>query len=309
MHEEQSCSRLLLVRPACFGFNVETAGSNAFQHRHAPRPSLLADVRAEFDALVDALTAAGVDCCVLDDEPVPGRPDAIFPNNWVSWHADGTVVLYPMQAPNRRPERRNDVIAKASAHAHFDIRRRLDLAAHEQQGRFLEGTGSLVLDRAHRLAYACRSSRTDEQLVKLWCQAMNFQPVVFDAHDDIERPYYHTNVMLWIGSHCAMICLEAMPEAQRTRVQEALAADHQLIAIDRAGVRSFAGNMLEVRARNGTKKLLISATALAALSADQHRVLSAHYPEFIVASVPTIEQVGGGSVRCMVAELAEVASP
>lgn len=317
-HEAQSADTLMLVRPASFGFNPHTAASNAFQQPSAEAAT--ADVarraRSEFASLVSALQAHGVRCCVVDDEAPPVRPDAVFPNNWCSWHADGTLVLYPMLAASRRSERREAVIAAVCDATGFRIRRRLDFTPHENEQRFLEGTGSLVLDRAHRVAYACRSPRTDDALVAEWCRAMDYRPVLFDAVDEAGRPYYHTNVMLWIGSRCAAICLEAIAPDQRESVREALARTHAVIELDRRAVAHFAGNMIEVRGRAAAAEgeagrvagalqpcLLMSASAEAVLSPRQREQLAAYYGRWIVVQVPTIETVGGGSVRCMVAEV------
>jgi len=310
-HELQSGGSLLLVRPASFGFNAETAASNAFQQAPAAAAAeLQARAAREFNALVAALRAAGVRCCVVADEAPPARPDALFPNNWCSWHADGTLVLYPLLAPSRRLERREAIIEAVCGATGFRIRRRIDLTAHETAGRFLEGTGSLVLDRTQRVAYACRSPRTDAGLVRDWCEAMGYRPMLFDATDAQGGAYYHTNVILWIGSRCAAVCLEAIAPAQREAVRATLAETHELIELDRAAVARFAGNMLEVRSAAGSgsaaPQLLMSAAARAALSAAQCAQLAAHYDGFIVADVPTIESVGGGSVRCMVAEVPDV---
>lgn len=308
-HEQQSCDTLLLVRPASFGFNSQTASSNAFQKPSADvaAADVASRARAEFDGLVDGLRRQGVHCCVVDDEAPPARPDALFPNNWCSWHADGTLVLYPLLAPSRRLERREAVIAAVCAVTGFKIRRQLDMTAHEATQRYLEGTGSLVLDRVQRVAYACRSPRTDDTLVHEWCREMGYRPILFDASDADGGAYYHTNVMLWIGSQCAAVCLEAIAPAQRAAVRSALAERHAVVELERAAVARFAGNMLEVRGRDaaGTVQacLLMSGAARQALSTPQREQLALHYPQWIVADVPTIESVGGGSVRCMVAEV------
>lgn len=311
MTEPQTSGTVLLVRPASFGFNPQTAGSNAMQAQSAPDSQALAEAALrEFDALHAALRSAGVRCCVVADTPEPPRPDAVFPNNWCSWHADGTLVEYPLLAPSRRLERREAVIEAVVAATGFRVRRRLDYRAHERDGHYLEGTGSLVLDRSARVAYACRSPRTDEALVREWCESMDYEPVVFDACDAGGQPYYHTNVMMWIGTRAAMCCLESIERSQREAVRARLSATHELLGIDRAAVASFAGNMIELSAPGADGRaeplLLLSAAAERALPAATRSRLQALYPRQCVVPVPTIERVGGGSVRCMVAEVPDV---
>lgn len=314
MHERQAADSILLVRPASFGFNAQTAASNAFQSAVASvAGDPAARALAEFDALHEALRHTGVRCCVVEDTPVPPRPDAVFPNNWCSWHADGTLVLYPLLAPSRRIERREAIIDAVVSATGFRVRRRLDFSAREGDGHYLEGTGSLVLDRAARVAYACRSPRTDEALVREWCEAMQYEAVVFDAFDASGRPYYHTNVMMWIGTHAAMCCLEAIAPDQREAVHARLSESHALVGIERAAVAAFAGNMIELATRDADGQpvplLLMSAAAGEALPVATRARLKSLYPRQCVVPVPTIERVGGGSVRCMVAEVPDVVTP
>jgi hypothetical protein len=298
----------MLVRPASFGFNAQTAASNVFQQvpAAAAEDSAVAAQR-EFDSLQRALESEGIDCCVLRDEAPPPRPDALFPNNWISFHADGTVVLYPMAAPSRRLERRPEWIATVCEHTGFIERRRLDLSGEENAGHFLEGTGSLVLDHTHRRAYACRSPRTDAGLVVEWARLMDYEPVLFDALDESGRPYYHTNVLMWIGARAACVCLEAVQSPDGERLRELLSQDRDLLEIDRRQVRAFAGNMLQLaswdEALGDCEVLVMSASARAALSAAQWLRLSALTDNRLVIPIPAIEQVGGGSVRCMLAEV------
>jgi hypothetical protein len=301
-----------MVRPASFGFNPETAASNALQHRGALEGSALsAAARQEFDGFVGALRAEGIRVFVAEDSAVPCKPDAVFPNNWLSLHRDGTAVLYPMLAPNRRLERELSYVKALETALGFRCERLLDFTHHEAQGRFLEGTGSLVLDHVNRIAYANRSPRTDESLVREWCAAMGFEAVVFDAFDEQGAAYYHTNVLLWIGTRCALLCAEALPEADRARVRASLrASGRELIEVDRAAVRSFAGNLLELaswdEALGDCSLLVMSATARAAFSARQYAHLSGSVDTVIAVPVPLIEAVGGGSVRCMLAEVPQV---
>ncbi len=309
----QCAGAVFMVQPAAFGFNPETASSNTMQRHagdeHAPGSLAI----AESAAVRRALESEGVRVLQALDTPEPAKPDALFPNNWVSFHADGTLVLYPLLAPNRRPERREDLIAAVCAAFDFQPRRRLDLTAHENSGRFLEGTGSLVLDHVGRVAYACRSPRTDESLVREWARAMDFEAMVFDASDARGQPYYHTNVMLWIGARCAMVCAAAIAPADRERVCARLRnGERELIEIERTAVAAFAGNMLELatwdEALGDASVLVMSATARAALAGPLLQRLAGCVDTLLVVPVPTIERIGGGGVRCMLAEVPAIAA-
>jgi hypothetical protein len=307
----QCAGSVLMVNPACFGFNAETAASNALQHPSSQAPAAAAmQARAEVAALRQALQSEGIRVLLAEDEPVPPKPDAVFPNNWISLHADGTLVLYPMLAPNRRRERRAALIDQVCASLEFVPRRRVDLSAHEASGRFLEGTGSLVLDHPARVAYACRSPRTDESLVHEWARIMDFEPLVFDATDAQGRAYYHTNVLMWIGTRAALWCSEALASGDRERIGARLrASGRELIEIDRAAVAAFAGNLLELaswdEALGDCSLLVMSASARAALAGPALRQLASSVDTLLHVPVPTIERIGGGSVRCMLAEVPE----
>ncbi|MDE2221022.1 MAG: amidinotransferase [Gammaproteobacteria bacterium] len=309
----QCAGTVFMVRPAAFGSNPQTAASNAMQGAPPGDAAAVASrALAEFDGCVRALESEGIRVVVGADTPSPARPDAVFPNNWVSFHADGTLVLYPMLAPNRRLERREELVAQVCAATGFQPRRRLDLSAHERGGRILEGTGSLVLDHRARVAYAARSARTDEGLVAEWARALGYQAEVFDALDARGQPYYHTNVLMWLGSRCAMVCSEALAAADRARVLARLRADadRELIEIDRGAVAAFAGNMLELaswdEALGDTSVLVMSTTARAALAGPQLGQLGACVDTILAVPLPTIERVGGGGARCMLAEVPEV---
>jgi hypothetical protein len=308
----QCASAVLMVQPAAFGFNTETASSNAWQ-RPAPTDAEALNrlARAESAGLCRALESEGVRVLMVEDDPRPARPDALFPNNWVSFHDDGTLVLYPMLSPVRRLERRPEVVDAVCAKLGFEPRRRIDLTAHESAGRFLEGTGSLVLDHVARVAYACRSPRTDESLVQEWARLMDFEAVVFDATDARDQPHYHTNVMMWIGTRCAMVCTTSIAAADRERVCAKLrSSGRETIEIDRAAVAGYAGNMLELatwdEALGDASVLVMSATAHAALAGPTLRQLSGCVDALLPVPVPTIEHVGGGSVRCILAEVPEI---
>lgn len=303
----QCASAILMIRPRHFGYNAQTAQTNRFQ-----APENGGDVQRqaleEFDAFAHSLTAEGVQVCVVADTDQPRKPDAVFPNNWISFHADGTVVLYPMHAPNRRLERRRDIIDQVARSTGYTVRRVLDLTAHETEGRCLEGTGSLVLDHVARVAYACRSPRTDERVAREWSRELGYELEIFDARDTGGTPIYHTNVMMHIGTRGAVVALDAIAPADRGRVAERLAATgRDVVPIDHAQMGSFAGNMLEVGSWDeylGDMTILVmSRTAQASLRADQYSRLYASADAVLAVPVECIERHGGGSVRCMLAEV------
>ena len=295
---------LLLVEPAAFGFNNETAATNRFQQASGISPIAASEAaRREFAALIKVLRDAGVPVAVAADTSEPVKPDAVFPNNWVSFHADGTVVLYPMLNPSRRAERREAVIDAAKAQLGFLETQRIDLSAHEQGGHFLEGTGSLVLDHRARVAYASRSPRTDATLVHEWAKALGYEAFLFDTATPDGVPVYHTNVLLWIGEKVAGIGMEWIAREQRAALAAKLrASGRELLLLDDTQLRHFAGNMLEVQGAAG-RRLVMSAAAHASLSNQQRALLAATGTEPLVAAIPTIERLGGGSVRCMLAEV------
>jgi hypothetical protein len=309
MSIQQCAEAVLLVRPAAFAYNSETAASNVFQQSRE-QIEHAADAVTEFDQAAAAIAAAGVNVCVAEDSPEPVKPDAVFPNNWISWHRDGTVVLYPMLAVNRRAERRADLIEWVQQQTHFERRRLLDLSRYETEGRFLEGTGSLVLDHVRRLAFACRSPRTDEALVMEWARFMNYEPIVFDARTTRGAPIYHTNVMLAIGTGWVVVCAEAIAAADRARVLEHLEGEQrQVVSIRHRTMHAFGANILELvvagRDRPRSSVLVMSETAATALrtEGDGSARLIGSVDRLLVLSAPTIERIGGGGVRCMLAEV------
>src|SRR5260221_44819 len=310
----QCAGAVFMIERASFAFNEQTAASNGMQRAQDPRPdgqSLVVAARAESQRLRGALESEGVRVMLGTDTAVPHKPDALFPNNWISFHEDGTLVLYPMLAPNRRLERRQELVEEVCAALDFRPRRRLDFTAHEAAGKFLEGTGSLVLDHVARVAYACRSPRTDEALVRDWARQMDYEAMVFDARDAQGKPYYHTNVLMWIGSRCLMCCAPAIAAADRAQVVDSLRrSGREFIEIDRAAVDAFAGNMLELatwdEALGDATVLVMSATARSALGDAKMRQLSGCVDTVLAVPIPTIERVGGGSVRCMLAEVPEI---
>jgi len=289
-----------MVRPRRFYSNPETALTNAFQ---TPAGNQVTEDEAvrEFDEFVDCLGDHGVNVITIDDTPEPPTPDAVFPNNWISTHSDGSVVTYPMQPVSRRAERRLDVLDRLRERG-YDVRRHLDLSALENDDVFLEGTGSMVLDRVHRRAYACWSARTHEAGLRAFCRAMIYEPVGFDAADQDGQAIYHTNVMMCVGDRFIVACVDAIDPAQRPRVVRAMQADHELIEISVAQMNAFAGNMLQVIGTGGEALLIMSQRARASLNADQVAAL-AQYARIVAVPIPNIEDAAGGSVRCMLAEI------
>jgi len=308
----QCAGAILMVRPKHFGFNAQTAVTNRFQQPGSDgwTSSTVIAQRAlrEFDAFAAALAAEGVSVCVVPDSDSPPKPDAVFPNNWVSFHADGTVVLYPMHAENRRAERRQEVIDAVVRDTGFKVQRLLDLTAHEKAGRFLEGTGSLVLDHPARVAYACRSPRTDEDVAREWAREMGYQLEIFTAVDESGTPIYHTNVALHVGTRIVVAALDAIAVSDRGRVEQRLRdSGRDLLAIDHAEMRAFAGNMLEVGSWDeylGDFTILVmSETARQALPTEKYVRLYKSVDALLAVPMEVIEHHGGGSVRCMLAEV------
>ena len=305
----QCAESVLVVRPASFGYNPETADSNKMQRPPAAGAGgevLLA--RREHDGLVAALTSEGVSVCVVEDTPQPPKTDAVFPNNWVSFHEDGTVVLYPMQAQSRRRERRRDVVETVAARLGFKVTRTVDLTSHEQHGRYLEGTGSLVLDHIERSAYACLSARTDAVVLGEWCRELGYEPIIFSAVDRNGVALYHTNVMMCIGEKLAVVGTEAIVAADRERVIERLrSTGREVVEIGHAEIEHFAGNMLELgtwdEALGDSRVLVMSDVARHALQPEAFARLSACTDQILAVPIPTIERLGGGSVRCTLAEV------
>jgi hypothetical protein len=304
--EPQSARSVLMVRPARFGANPATAESNSFQARTLEEPvsAIRARVAQEFDALAAALAGAGVEVCIASDTPDPEKPDAVFPNNWVSFHSDGTVVLYPMLAPNRRLERRLDLLQELGSRYRFRIGRTLDLSDHEQLDQYLEGTGSLVLDRVNRIAFAALSPRTHLDALGDFAQQLDYEVVSFEAFNTEGVAIYHTNVLMCAGEHFAVLCTEAIAdEARRRAVVRILEnSGHEVVTITASQMATFAGNMLELENQRGEKLLVMSSAAERSLDAQQRQRLQAH-ASIISVPIPTIEHYGGGSVRCILAEI------
>ena len=303
--ESQLASAVMMIRPVRFQSNPLTAASNRFQGRNASTPEQQQiAAESEFDGLAAALTAGGVMVVEVADTAEPHTPDAIFPNNWVSFHGDGTVVLYPMEAPNRRTERRQDVIDTLVDQHGFQVREIVDLSQHEEAGCFLEGTGSLVLDRANRIAYACLSSRTHLDALGDFAQRLDYEVVAFVAVDENGAPIYHTNVLMNVGEGLAVICDEAIPrDDQREALLQSLkGSGHEVLTLTYDQMASFAGNMLELRASSGPRLIAMSDQARNSLTASQLETITAH-ADIISVPMENIESSAGGSVRCMLAEI------
>jgi hypothetical protein len=294
-----------MIRPTRFESNPMTAESNVFQGRSGVTPAeQQQEAMREFDALVDALRAAKIEVVVVDDTTEPHTPDSIFPNNWVSFHADGRVVLYPMEAPNRRTERRPDIIERLVNEFGFQVSEVLDLSEHENSGHYLEGTGSMVLDRVNRVAYACLSSRTQLDPLGDFAQRMGYDVVAFDAVDKDGVPIYHTNVLMNVGEALAIICDEAIVrDEQRGAVMTRLRkSGHDVVSISYDQLDAFAGNMLELRSTEGDRVIAMSSQAWNSLDAEQRQVLQAN-GKIVSSPINNIESSAGGSVRCMLAEI------
>ena len=295
---------VFLVRPARFGFNAETAASNHFQQPLAGLDEAGIQQRAfaEFDAMVARLREKGVRVRVFDDTAEPAKPDAVFPNNWLSLHADGRAVLYPMCAPNRRAERRPDILAALARE--FRLTETIDLSGYEAEGRFLEGTGSIIFDHPQRVAYACLSPRTDAALFADVATRLGYRPVVFRANDAQGQAIYHTNVMMCLGDGFAVVCLESITdELERAAVVASLrVGGHEIVDITLGQVARFAGNMLALQPAAGPALLALSQSAYDALTQEQRATLG-RYCELLPLPIPTIETIGGGSARCMLAEV------
>lgn len=303
--EPQLASTVLMIRPVRFESNPLTAASNRFQGRNeASADQQQAQALEEFEGLAAALRDAGIGVIAIDDTPEPHTPDAIFPNNWISMHADGRVVLYPMEAENRRTERRMDIVEQLDKEAGRVVAEVVDLSEHEANGHFLEGTGSMVLDRHNRIAYACISSRTHLDPLGDFAQRMGYEVVAFDAVDSDGVPIYHTNVLMNVGEVLAVICDEAIPRAEQREAVLARLREtgHEVVSLSYAQLDAFAGNMLELRNDRGERVLAMSRQALDSLDPEQRATLEAN-GRIVSAPIDNIESSAGGSVRCMLAEV------
>ena len=306
---QQCADAVLMVRPKAFGYNPETALTNTFQSPPQPGSGdACTAARQEFERLAQALASEGVAVCAVEDSALPVKRDAVFPNNWVSFHEDGTLVLYPLQTASRRFERRTEVIEAAVHALGFQVSHLLDLSWFEGEGKYLEGTGSLVLDNVARVAYACLSPRTHPEVLAEWSRALGYEVVTFSATDRRGVPLYHTNVLMCIGARAVVIGSAAIAAADRARVLERLAGNgREIIEIGHEEIGRFAGNMLELgtwdEALGDSRVLVMSDSARHALKPESFARLSGCTDAVLAVPVPTIERLGGGSVRCMLAEI------
>ncbi len=302
MSTKSLASTILMVRPSCFGYNEQTASTNAFQSEVQLGANDIADLAlAEFDFAVEALKRRGVDVLVALDSEEPKKPDAIFPNNWFSTHADGVLVTYPMFAPNRRVERQQHIIELLQQTIH--VRTHLRLESYEAHDIYLEGTGSIILDRQNKIAYASKSPRTQEPAFTHFCDATNHYGVLFNAVDAHGQDIYHTNVLMAMGLDFVVICMDAIPAVQQPRLRQQFAETGKtIIDITHEQVEAYAGNMLQVQTKKGEPVLIMSEQARKSLRADQILTLEKH-TSILAIPINTIELIGGGSIRCMMAEI------
>lgn len=296
-------STILMIRPVAFGFNEETAVNNLFQTKPgSDQKDLQQKALIEFDNMVQTLRNHDIDVMVIDDTKEPPKPDAIFPNNWLSTSPDGIVYVYPMFAPSRRPEKRDDILKTLAEK--FIVKDVQDWTEFEAEGRFLEGTGSMVIDYENKMIYAAVSERTNISVLEKFAATNSYQAIVFLATDKNGRPIYHTNVVMTLGEDFCILCEEAIDEEwELIAVRQLLeSTEHSIIAITREQMHCFAGNMLQVKNNKGEKYLVMSQSAFDSLRKEQRRMLEA-YCKLLPVAVPTIEKVEGGSVRCMIAEV------
>jgi hypothetical protein len=294
-------SKVFMIKPKHFGFNHQTAETNAFQNKSASHDDIHIAAIDEFTKAVNLLRAKGIEVLVYESDDAEA-PDAIFPNNWFSTHEDGTLVLYPMFAPNRRRERSLQAID--SIKSHCNTKHCIDLSASENTGTFLEGTGSIIFDHANQQAFASLSSRTNKELFESICNQLKYNPFSFDCVDPQGLPFYHTNVMLHIGNNYAVIYDEGIQDTnERKKIMDTLASSKKdIIRLSFEQVLSFCGNMIQLKNKQGTPFIVCSTTARNSLHREQIQLLEQH-AELLVCNIPVIEKIGGGSIRCMIAEL------
>jgi hypothetical protein len=292
---------ILMVRPFQFYFNQQTAANNFFQSNINIENSNELAI-AEFDAMVEQLRTHKIKVQVVQDTKDPSTPDSIFPNNWFSTHAGGTLCLYPMYAENRRAERKLSVIDFLQKN--YKIENLLDLTDLEKEGKFIEGTGSMVLDHQNKISYGCLSERLDKEAFTYWCNKMQFKPISFKALDHKAQSIYHTNVMMCMGNQFVVICLESIPDEQEKQIvlESFLQTNKEVITISQDQLNHFAGNMLQVFDVDEKPHLILSNQAYKTLNVAQLKSLEKYNP-LLPISIPTIEALGGGSTRCMIAEI------
>lgn len=303
--QPQSTAQIMMIRPAQFGFNAETAASNEFQDaslQGTDEHEVQKLAQEEFDLMVSQMEKTGVNVHIFEDNEDLHRPDAVFSNNWVSFHQSGKVVLYPMMAENRRNERRRDIIEELKKN--YKVEEIIDLTFFEKEGKFLEGTGSMVLDRRYKIAYACLSPRTHPDVLNAFADALGYELVMFSASDENDKAIYHTNVIMCVGDIFAIVCLEAIKDPdERFLVRSTLEETNKyVVEISLEQVHHFAGNMLMIRNRDQDKFLVMSTQAYESLTKTQREILN-DYARIIHSDLSVIEHHGGGSARCMMTEI------
>ena len=300
----QITDTILMIRPAAFGANEETAATNFFQSNEAETDSQIIHRSAikEFDDMVDLLRRHDINVLVIEDTPAPKKPSAIFPNNWVSTSPEGVISVFPMYAANRRPEKRDDILKMLGEK--FVVKDLQDWSEFEVEGKFLEGTGSMVIDHENKVIYACYSPRTDISVLEKFANANNYKAIIFFAADKNGQAVYHTNVVMTLAEDFAILCEETIEEEwELIAIRQLLeSSGHEVIRITKEQMHCFAGNMLQVKNNKGEKFLVMSQTALDSLNEEQKEELSARN-NLLPVSIPTIEKIEGGSVRCMMAEI------
>ena len=301
----QTTDTVLMIEPIAFGYNAQTAENNYFQVEQKDS-DIQQKALSEFNNFVEKLRSKGINVITIKDTLEPHSPDSIFPNNWVSFHKDGKVVLYPMFAPNRRVERREDILETIKNQG-FEIAEVDDFSHFENDDKFLEGTGSMIFDHDHKIAYGSVSLRLDEELFRKFCAKFGFTPVVFHSFQNVgdqRLPIYHTNVMMCVADQFVVICLDCIDdEMEREKVQEVIkSSGKEIIEISEDQLQQFAGNMLQVNNSEGKKFLVMSETAYKSLTPEQIQNIE-KYCEIIYSDLNTIEVNGGGSARCMLAEV------
>jgi hypothetical protein len=298
----QTTSQILMIRPVAFALNQQTVASNAFQDVQTEQEDVQEKALQEFDAFVELLRANQININIIQDTLEPHTPDAIFPNNWISFHENGQVFLYPMLAENRRQERRLDIIE--SLKKQYQVTKIIDLSFFEKENKFLEGTGSMVLDRENKIAYACLSARTHEEVLNEFCKQIGFEAIMFHAEDSQGLAIYHTNVMMCIATKFAIVCMDAVRNQQEQQlIKNTLSKTGKLlIEISLAQMNQFAGNMLELENMKGEHFLVMSRSAFTSLNNSQKQQIE-QFVKILEVPLETIEKNGGGSARCMIAEV------
>ena len=306
---KQVTSTIMMIRPVAFSFNQETAVNNYYQKviKDLGKDQVQYLAQKEFDSFVKKLRSIDIEVLVVDDTIEPHTPDSIFPNNWISFHQDGRVALFPMFAENRRLERREEILLELKEKYDFEISEQFDFSHYEAQNLFLEGTGSILLDRVHKVAYASISLRTNPEILNHFCSVFGYEPFVFTAYQSVGNnrlPIYHTNVMMCLGEYFAILCSDCIDDAveRKSLISRITDSGKELIYISEDQKHRFAGNMLQLKNKHGQNYLVMSKSAYLSLNDEQIKQIE-KYCTIIYSSLDTIEAIGGGSARCMMAEV------